>query len=83
MERAARVRSADEGALMSAAVADAARRAWQAVAWYMNGVTGQSRYAAYLEHEREQHPEREPLDERGFWRAHYARQDADPGARCC
>ncbi|MEV7609601.1 YbdD/YjiX family protein [Microbacterium sp. NPDC089320] len=68
---------------MTVAVADAARRVWHAVAWYMNGVTGQSRYEAYVEHERERHPDREPLREREFWRAHYAQQDADPGARCC
>ncbi|CAH0170224.1 hypothetical protein SRABI98_01253 [Microbacterium sp. Bi98] len=68
---------------MSAAVTDAARRIWHSVAWYMNGVTGQSRYTAYVAHEQERHPEREPLTEREFWRAHYAQQDADPGARCC
>lgn len=68
---------------MSAVVTDAARRVWRAVAWYMNGVTGQSRYAHYVAHERARHPDREPLGEREFWRAHYARQDADPGARCC
>lgn len=68
---------------MSVAVAEAARRIWHSVAWYMNGVTGQSRYTAYVAHERERHPEREPLTEREFWRAHYAQQDADRGARCC
>ncbi|MCI1020285.1 YbdD/YjiX family protein [Microbacterium sp. C5A9] len=62
---------------------DAARRVWRAVAWYVNGVTGQSRYAEYVAHERARHPGREPLGEREFWRRHYAAQDADPGARCC
>lgn len=76
------IRSADEGALM-AAMTGTARRVWKAVAWYVNGVTGQSRYADYLAHERERHPDRVPLTEREFWRAHYAQQDADPGARCC
>jgi uncharacterized short protein YbdD (DUF466 family) len=49
---------------MAAAVADAARRAWNAVAWYVNGVTGQSRYTAYIAHERERHPERVEQSER-------------------
>ncbi|UWF78070.1 MULTISPECIES: YbdD/YjiX family protein [Microbacterium] len=59
------------------------KRAWRALAWYVNGLTGQSKYACYLEHERAVHPDREPLSEREFWRRHYAAQDADPGARCC
>lgn len=58
-------------------------RAVRAVAWYVNGITGQSRYVRYLEHERAVHPDRAPLTEREFWRRHYAEQDADPGARCC
>jgi uncharacterized short protein YbdD (DUF466 family) len=61
----------------------AMRRAFAAFVWYLNGITGQSKYDCYLEHERLRHPDREPLSERDFWRAHYARQDADPGARCC
>ncbi len=61
----------------------AVRRGWRALSWYLNGVTGQSKYACYVEHERAAHPEREPLTEREFWRQHYAAQDADPGARCC
>ncbi|MEV7798517.1 YbdD/YjiX family protein [Microbacterium foliorum] len=83
MERTSLVRSADEGALMAAVVTDHVRRAWQAIAWYVNGVTGQSRYADYVAHETQRHPDREPLSEREFWRAHYAQQDADPGTRCC
>ncbi|UJP11607.1 YbdD/YjiX family protein [Microbacterium sp. KUDC0406] len=59
------------------------RRAWRRLAWYVNGVTGQSRYASYLEHERAVHPDRSPMSERDFWRRHYADQDANPGARCC
>ncbi len=68
---------------MVVAVVDAARRVWRTVAWYVNGVTGQSRYAAYVAHERTRHPDHEPLSEREFWRAHYAAQDARPGTRCC
>lgn len=68
---------------MTAVATDRVRRMWRAVAWYMNGLTGQSRYADYVAHERTQHPDRVPLSEREFWRRHYADQDADPGARCC
>nr|WP_314843183.1 YbdD/YjiX family protein [uncultured Microbacterium sp.] len=68
---------------MASAMTVGARRAWRAVAWYMNGVTGQSRYAQYVEHERSAHPDCVPVTEREFWRRHYAAQDADPGARCC
>lgn len=68
---------------MGAVATDRARRAWRAVARYVNGLTGQSRYADYVAHERERHPGQVPLSEREFWRRHYAAQDADPGARCC
>lgn len=59
------------------------RRAWKTTAWYVNGLTGQLRYGAYLAHERDRHPDRQPLSEREFWRRRYAQQDGDPGARCC
>ena len=61
----------------------AARRAWQAVAWYANGVTGESRYEAYRSHALAAHPEREPLDRRAFWRDYHRWQDANPQGRCC
>ncbi|MER7796700.1 YbdD/YjiX family protein [Microbacterium sp. NPDC096154] len=58
-------------------------RAWGAVRWYVNGLTGESRYAAYLAHERAAHPDREPMTEREYWRCVYRDQDANPGSRCC
>ncbi|WP_456285725.1 YbdD/YjiX family protein [Microbacterium sp. JZ70] len=50
---------------------------------FVSGMTGQSRYAAYLAHERERHPDGEPLTEREFWREIHRAQDLDPGGRCC
>ncbi|WOF24379.1 YbdD/YjiX family protein [Microbacterium betulae] len=50
---------------------------------FLYGMTGQSRYAAYVAHERAAHPDREPLDEREFWRSVYREQERDPGSRCC
>jgi len=64
---------------MSAAI----RRAWGAVRWYVRGVTGESRYDAYVAHARAAHPDREPLSARDYWRRVYREQDANPGARCC
>ncbi|MGI6878399.1 YbdD/YjiX family protein [Microbacterium sp. gxy059] len=58
-------------------------RGWRAVRWYVNGLTGQSRYADYVAHERVAHPDRAPLSERDFWRRVYRDQDANPGSRCC
>lgn len=47
------------------------------------GVTGESKYQAYVDHERRAHPDREPMSEREFWRDEYRRQDANPEGRCC
>ena len=64
-------------------VAGALARAWRGLVWYVRGVTGEAKYDAYLEHERQAHPDREPMTEREFWRDHYRQQDANPGSRCC
>lgn len=53
------------------------------IVWYVNGLTGQSKYATYLAHHQRTHPHTPPLSESDFWRAHYAAQDANPGTRCC
>lgn len=58
-------------------------RGWRAIVWWAKGVTGESKYAAYLAHERRAHPDRPPMSEREFWRDEYARQDANPEGRCC
>ncbi|GAA4188595.1 hypothetical protein GCM10022219_03020 [Microbacterium oryzae] len=57
--------------------------AWSVARRFLEGMTGQTRYAAYLAHERASHPDRTPLDERAFWREVYRAQDAEPGSRCC
>lgn len=58
-------------------------RAWRGLVWYLKGLTGESRYAAYVAHARQTHPEAEPMSEREFWREHAAWQDANPQGRCC
>lgn len=60
-----------------------AGRVWRALAWYAKGLTGESRYADYVAHERAAHPDREPMTEREYWRCVYREQDANPGSRCC
>ena len=74
--------TSDVGASRSASAAPLAR-AWDAVRWWVRGVNGEAKYDAYLAHHRAHHPGEEPLTERQFWRAEYARQDANPGSRCC
>lgn len=64
-------------------LAEKIRTGWGRLAWYMNGITGESKYAAYCAHARSVHSDKIPLTEREFWRQHYAEQDRNPGARCC
>ncbi|MGW9715520.1 YbdD/YjiX family protein [Micrococcus aloeverae] len=66
-----------------AAEASPARRTWQAVRWWVRQLSGEGRYDAYVAHHRVHHPERAPMTEREFWRAEYARQEENPGSRCC
>lgn len=73
--RASEGRPAAAGALLA--------RAWRALVWWAKGVTGESKYQAYVDHERRAHPDREPMTERAFWRDEYRRQDASPEGRCC
>jgi len=73
--RASEGRPVTAGALLA--------RAWRGVVWWAKGVTGESKYQAYVEHERRVHPDREPMTERDFWRDEYRRQDANPEGRCC
>lgn len=58
-------------------------RAGRAVHWYAKGLTGESRYDAYVAHERRAHPDREPMSRDAFWRADARWQDANPQGRCC
>lgn len=68
-------RPAPAGALLA--------RAWSGLIWFAKGITGESRYDAYVAHERRVHPDREPMDEREFWRDEARRLDAAPEGRCC
>ena len=62
---------------------DPIRTAGSVARRFLHGMTGQSRYSAYLAHERSVHPERTPLDEAAFWRRVYRDQDESPDGRCC
>ncbi|GAA4767810.1 YbdD/YjiX family protein [Microbacterium gilvum] len=59
------------------------RTLWSVAVRFLSGMTGQGRYPAYLAHERAHHPDREPLDERAFWRLVHREQGAAPDGRCC
>lgn len=59
-------------------------RAWWAEAWWIaRGVVGANAYEVYLAHHRGTGCTHAPISEKEFWRQKYAREDADPGARCC
>ncbi|UVY85669.1 YbdD/YjiX family protein [Brachybacterium sp. NBEC-018] len=57
--------------------------ALRAVRRVARGVLGSDAYDRYLHHHRITGCNHPPLTERAFWRAKYAEQDANPGARCC
>ncbi|MFW0787293.1 YbdD/YjiX family protein [Gordonia sp. CPCC 206044] len=61
----------------------ALRRGTAAIAWYVGSVMGDRDYARYVERHAATHPGSEPMSEREYWRARYAAQDRNPGARCC
>ncbi|MCG7246646.1 YbdD/YjiX family protein [Corynebacterium simulans] len=44
---------------------------------------GDHAYAKYCAHLKAHHPDAAIPTEREYWRARYAEQDANPGARCC
>ena len=56
---------------------------WARARWWVRQLSGEGKYDAYVAHHRAHHPERAPMTEREFWRAEYARQEANPGSRCC
>lgn len=58
-------------------------RAGRGIRWYVTNLMGDSAYATYVAHQRRQHPDREPMTERQFWRQKMDDQDRNPGARCC
>ena len=55
----------------------------KAVRWWVTNLMGDRSYDVYVAHQRRHHPQAEVLSEKDFWRAKYADQDANPGARCC
>lgn len=57
------------------------RRWWQALRWYVRGVTGADAYDKYLVWARRSGVT--PMSERDFWRDQTDRQEHDPQARCC
>lgn len=56
---------------------------WASTRWWVRQLTGEGKYDAYLAHHWAHHPGEVPMREREFWRDEYARQDANPGSRCC
>ncbi len=57
--------------------------AWRGLRWWVGSVLGDTAYTRYVEHLRRSHPDASVPTEREYWRARYAEQDANPGARCC
>ena len=55
----------------------------RSVRWYVGELMGDHAYARYVEHLNRHHPSAEVPTEREYWKARYAEQDANPGARCC
>lgn len=58
-------------------------RGAKALRWWVTNLMGDRSYDVYVAHQRRHHPDDEILCEKNFWRAKYAEQDANPGARCC
>lgn len=51
--------------------------------WYFGELMGDHDYKKYVAHLQAHHPGQQVPSEREYWRARYAEQDANPGARCC
>lgn len=64
---------------MIAALAKGVRGAW----WYMSELVGENDYDKYVLHLQRHHPGCEIPTKKQFWRDRYAKQDENPGARCC
>lgn len=57
--------------------------ALKSIKWYVGELMGDHDYEKYCAHLAQHHPDREVPTAREYWRARYADQDANPGARCC
>lgn len=55
----------------------------RSVRWYVGELMGDFDYAHYVEHLQRHHPQATVPTEREYWKARYAEQDRNPGARCC
>ncbi|WIM68688.1 YbdD/YjiX family protein [Corynebacterium breve] len=59
------------------------KKSLSSVSWYFKELMGDNDYAKYCAHLRRHHPGQTPPSEREYWKARWAKQDANPGARCC
>lgn len=62
---------------------DAVVRVARGVRWWYAGVSGESRYAAYLAHQRATHPGDTPMTEREFWVQAHRAAESHPQGGCC
>lgn len=51
--------------------------------WWYAGVSGESRYGAYLAHQRSTHLGEIPLTEREFWVEIHREAESNPQGGCC
>ena len=58
-------------------------RILKSIAWYIGELMGDHDYQKYVNHLRVHHPDKPIPTEREYWNARFARQDAQPQARCC
>lgn len=56
---------------------------WAHVRWFVNGLTGQNAYQAYLAHHARTGCASPPMSEREYWRHRSDWQDRNPQGRCC
>lgn len=56
---------------------------WAHVRWFVNGLTGQNAYQAYLAHHARTGCAAPPMSEREYWRQRNDWQDRNPQGRCC
>ncbi len=56
---------------------------WAHVRWFVNGLTGQNAYRAYLAHHARSGCASPPMSEREYWRRRSDWQDRNPQGRCC
>lgn len=50
---------------------------------FVDGVLGADKYQHYLEYHQRNHPDQQPMNERGFWKDYTDWQEKNPEGRCC